>query len=718
MSNLLLTSLDLLSVSSTTRSLTSSYNASIITTNHDQGRARKAQLPDRLNFYLSSSSLPSPADSVSTAYPISPPLAPLAPPPPPPPAHVWASKAMPHVATKSEGDLSGLRIGRTNAFALSSTADYHNSLLDQHRHIIGHRPSSSQDTNTPNSLRQWFPIPNGRRAGVHSSSEKTAGESRASGVTNYPRTRKRRMTMMKRKERKSQSQGQNPIQSQRPTMRDLAMSPQPVLTRQDVEEYEALPIAVRRKYFSTLERLRFAQTSDILDQTQQARRGRGPHPNWTNQRPTTSPTCWEHPALLESLSLAKLPAKIREKHLTREEQLLVAKQLRESVILDAADEAIYKIGRRASPHVYTPTLSSSTRPSSMASVPSDKQLSASEEPHDALYDSFRWLDEEDDLDLSLAIDDYHANLKEPMPLSTPDPPAPSFRRRLSISKMTFGRTSMSSSRPATKDATCSPNTQTPSVAAFSQHTRRKSRAFSLMAPKHESQTSVASFDPTAVHYQDPEARLKLRVYLASPQKFDEAVEFGFPSNDIRSAGPSRCSPDPGRGFPHAMLSPDSENFKTFLEDDQSSTYSDDASMLDPESPKTPDTPENHTQMMRPLRFPSESEEHQHRSRGSEGGYAQAPAASREFTLRMTLTRPDLRACEEQTYQGWQAGPQSGRVSQASRSQSRNEGFIPTPPARSATMESMDRIFADIDQELGQQSDSSVVKRFWNRVRRN
>ncbi|KAI1499630.1 hypothetical protein F5X99DRAFT_269968 [Biscogniauxia marginata] len=473
------------------------------------------------------------------------------------------------------------------------------------------------------------------------------------------------------------------------------------------------------QYFSTLERLRFAQTSDILDHPQQARRGRGPHPNWTNQRPTTSPTCWDHPALLESLSLAKLPAKIREKHLTREEQLLVAKQLRESVILDAADEAFYKIGRRASPQTYTPTLSSSTRPSSMASIPSDKQLPGLDETHDALYDSFRWLDEDEDLDLSLAIDDYHANLKEPMHLPSPDPPAPSFRRRLSISKMPFGRSSMSSSRPATKDATCSPGTPTPSSVAYPQHVRRKSRAFSLMAPKHESQTSVASFDPAAVHYQDPEARLKLRVYLASPQKFDEAVEFGFPSNDIRAAGPSQGAPGPGRGFLHTMLSPDSENFKTFLEDDQSSTYSEDASMPDPESPKTPDTPENNPQMMRPLRFPGDSDDHPHRSREPEG-YTQAPAASREFTLRMTLTRPDLRACEDQIHQGWQMGPQqqSGRVSQASRSQSRNDGPIPNPPVRSATKESMDRIFADIDQEMVNQSDGGVVKRFWNRVRRN
>jgi len=52
---------------------------------------------------------------------------------------------------------------------------------------------------------------------------------------------------------------------------------------------------------------------------------------------------------------------------------------------------------------------------------------------------------------------------------------------------------------------------------------------------------INSTDTDAAYYQDPEARLKLRVYLAFPQKFDEAVEFGFPST-AESKGLSKVRP--------------------------------------------------------------------------------------------------------------------------------------------------------------------------------
>ncbi|KAI1336417.1 hypothetical protein F5Y15DRAFT_206410 [Xylariaceae sp. FL0016] len=470
----------------------------------------------------------------------------------------------------------------------------------------------------------------------------------------------------------------------------------------------------RGYYFSTLERLRFAQTSGILDQNTNDniahRRLKQPkpskvaavHPDWTGPRPISSPACRDPASFVEPLTLAKLPAKIREKHLSRAEQLLVAKQLRESVILDAADEAIYRIGRRAdrtvSPQIYTPTLSSSARPSMDSS--SDKR-EPQDQTHDAFYDSFRWLDEDEDLDLRLALDDYHADLKEPKPLSAQEPPT-SFRRRLSISKMPFGRASLSSSRPGTKD---SPN---PSPVSYPPQTRRKSRALSLITPKHTSQASIASIDPTATHYQDPEARLKLRVYLASPQKFDEAVEFGFPSNEVRAAGRETGNKNTGARQLRGPLSADSENFKTFFADDQSSTYSEDLSMPDSDSPRTPNTPDKNPQAIKPFQPLDDTDGHHHKR---PEGYAQAPAASREMTLRMTLTRPDLRACEDQIY-----GKQhAGRTSQSTSHRPDMAGSA--LQNRDTTKESMDNIWAEIDQELHSQPDG-VVKRFWNRVRRN
>lgn len=418
-----------------------------------------------------------------------------------------------------------------------------------------------------------------------------------------------------------------------------------------------------------------------------------------SQRPTTSPTHQSHPFPPDSLSLAKLPAKIREKHLTREEQLLLAKQLRESVILDAADEAIYRIGRRLTHQPLSPI---SQEPKAQAPE-MDKDM------HDDLYDCFRWLDEDEDLDLSLAIDDTsHVPSGE---FSVPRKERrPSFRRRLSISRNHFGsRISYDSSRPVTNDAVSVP--PSPALSTFNsfpQHSRRRSRAFSLITPRHTTHDSVTSIDPAAAHYQDPEARLKLRVYLSSPQKFDEAIEFGFPSHD---AFPVDSDQEPQRSAYYGLQSPSegSEHLKTFLADDRSSIYSEDMSMPDPESPKTPHTFDQPP----PRSIPPASRDSQ--TKVSEG-YAQVPVASREMTLRMTLTRPDLRACEEQIY-GWSSSAYQPS-SKLPRSSPFRDDLSSTTYVKPRPKSSMDRIFADIDQDIDSQAaHNNVMKRLWKRVKR-
>lgn len=286
-----------------------------------------------------------------------------------------------------------------------------------------------------------------------------------------------------------------------------------------------------------------------------------------------------------------------------------------------------------------------------------------------MYESFRWMDEEEDLDLRLVLDDYHANLDGvviPTPNSTR---RPSFRRQMSISKMPFGRNSFQSLQPR------SPKTETPN------HTRQKSRALSLMTPRghHVVHDSVSSIDPNATHYQDPEARLKLRVYLASPQKFDEAIEFGFPSLDQDKENKENKPPTTTSTF--------------LLNDiDSVSLFEDDVSMLDPDSPITPleyrrpspTDPSKHTPI--PVAAPKKDE-----------NYTQALAGSREMTLRMTLTRPDLRADEGALY-GWQTATKS------------------PPLAEEEAAGEMRGPFGGEDG-WGPEKDGGVVKRFWNRVRR-
>ncbi|RYP73744.1 hypothetical protein DL771_003457 [Monosporascus sp. 5C6A] len=536
----------------------------------------------------------------------------------------------------TDGELDGNDpspcLDRPNAVALASTADYHRSLLDQRQHSASngwskHESQGSQQDN--------------RRRCVDSAT--------GAFTATFPKSRK------------------------------TGKSPHPEFTQQDLEEFESLPIAIRRKYFSTLER---------LHQTR--------------------------PLPAEYLFLAKLPPKIREKYLTKEEQLVLARQLRKSVILDAADEAIYRIGRRTSsrpsPCVCTPALPPSPKPS-MEALEIEKEFSDLGKTHNDLYDSFRWLDDDEELDLRLVLDDFHTHLREcPVPKTER---RPSFRRHLSISKIPFGsRMSSDLSQPETKGGAV-PSPVSPAVSSFVlplQHARRRSRALSLITPKHTAQDSVTSIDPAAAHYQDPEARLKLRVYLSSPQKFDEAIEFGFPSNDVLPAEHDNDDQSSAKRHPRRMLSQDSGVFKTFLSDDRSSFYSEDISMPDPESPRTPHLLEHLP--LRPLQRTSKDDG---QSKPPEG-YAYVPVASREMTLRMTLTRPDLRAYEDQIH-GWSRGAYqpSSKIPQSSPFR---DDLSTSACTQAKSKDSLDRIFANLDQGVDPQSaQRGVMKRFWKRVRR-
>ncbi|KAK3337461.1 hypothetical protein B0T19DRAFT_438126 [Cercophora scortea] len=524
----------------------------------------------------------------------------------------------------------------------------------------------------------------------------------------------------------------------------------PQMTR---EEFEALPLAIQRKYFSTLERLRFARDSGLVDNISHHYDDISNH---KRRKPRQERSVSEHllssrvrrRSLLESRfstdlsspSFRTRPNNKKAREYTREEQVVLARRLRASVILDAADEAIYKLNRRMSknlrPAVEPIAPSLSSRRSSMDSHGAlrcpPSQTTSTDAPQ-SFYDSFRWLEEEEDLDLRLFLDDYHSNLREDLPCPKTQQ-RPSFRRHLSISRIPFGRNSISLSRPATKDAS------SPTSPAYSSgemagnpagHTRRKSRTLSLITPKHAPQDSLSAFDPAAAHYQDPEARLKLRVYLASPQKFDEAIEFGFPSTDPPSA-PHESSKESKvfrRRQSRQQLAAVSPNTQTFLVDDDDedddeelSLSSDQPSMADPESPKTPQAIENKAGAhgIRPLRVGATDAAHA-KDAGSHAleasGYAHAPASSREMTLRMTLTRPDLRAHEDQIY-GWRqmsGHQQPGRKSttMAPLGMDGNVTYI----GDMSHKQSMEKVSAVLDQWSTSTTDKGVMKRIWNRVRR-
>lgn len=406
--------------------------------------------------------------------------------------------------------------------------------------------------------------------------------------------------------------------------------------------------------------------------------------------------------------LLTLPDKLRRREYNIEGQEAVCRSRRNSVILDAADEAIYKPSRRANRALTTmlvsPTIASPTE--SMDFVENNGKNSRPSSLTKAMYDSFRWMDDENDLDLRLALDDYHANLDGAVLPKTGSTRRPSFRRHMSITKIPFGRASLSN---LNRNSQIFPVQQT--------HVRRKSRAFSMMQPRHAPSASVVSIDPGATHYQDPEARLKLRVYLASPQKFDEAIEFGFPSRDgistVSSKENRRALRLPVEVGPSKTTSP--EVSQTFLVDDSASLSDGDATMLDPDSPRTPSDPagifKNPYVGLPPFSNDSRASEtwspvtggkpivHKHTE-----SYAQSIAGSREMTLRMTLTRPDLRADDSMLY-GWQSvAPNSP------------PGIEAADPMELASSGNVKGPFGGVDGWGPVDKDDGVVKRIWNRMR--
>lgn len=309
------------------------------------------------------------------------------------------------------------------------------------------------------------------------------------------------------------------------------------------------------------------------------------------------------------------------------------------------------------------------------------------------YDTIRWLEQDGNLDLRLCLDDPSQGM--PAKPQSQYSERPSLRRHLSLSsKLPFARTTTSNhSRPTTNNTTSVPQ-QAPTTPS---HVRNKSRALSLMSPnKHTRQDSSMTLDLAAAHYKDPEARLRLRNYLATPQKFDEAIEFGFPSVDGEKENQPSGNQEPEED--------PIDQLRTWLNDDRSSIYSDKSSIADPESPKTPPIMDRATPMQ-PFRVPIE------RSFSSRGDLEQMPM--REMTLRMTLTRPDLRAGESEIY-GWQQqNVQMGRPHHV-----RQESSGPGSTSRQMTPKaSIERQFLSMDQEADHSYENGTLKRFWKRVRR-
>ena len=189
---------------------------------------------------------------------------------------------------------------------------------------------------------------------------------------------------------------------------------------------------------------------------------------------------------MEAQWFTALPEKIKRQHFSKEEQILLTKQC-EAVILDPADEALVRTSSKVS-HVTAlregavstlPALSHhSPRPNIRASLNSERRAS----------------------------DPTTVTSMSPSPeVSTWQPCRPSVNR--GVDPKPFAR---------------SPS------AAVGKPSMQLRRSLSLTAPNYARRPSLSQEIHT-VFYRDEDVRKKLRLYLGSPQKFDEAVEYGFPS---------------------------------------------------------------------------------------------------------------------------------------------------------------------------------------------
>lgn len=385
-------------------------------------------------------------------------------------------------------------------------------------------------------------------------------------------------------------------------------------------------------------------------------------------------------AQADSQCFHALPTKIQQKLFSPEERLRLKRAYRSSLIYDAADEAYRRdIGRSSRPATACP--SQTTVPRSRQSELSTAFYSDSESDDEdstmdhTFYDSFRWLDEDGDLDLSL--DEYHAHVAD---AASRKRNRPSFRRSLSFSTQ-LKRKQLG---PITPYATRAlPPSQTQPLTPLSARTS-ESRPSSRHRPFHGPKSSTSSIDPSAQYYQDPDARLKLRVYLASPQKFDEAIEFGFPSLDDDKENVlepvSPISPKP------TLVNSDYE-FGTFFEDDDGTMVGSPGGSIREcaaPSPVLRETPrpsvESNLLQRRQSTFPNK-------------GVPQRLPGNREMTLKMTLTRPDLR----------NDSPTSSTSSKDQKD-----------PLRLAELPPPDRTQLLWSDDLDEQG---MVKKMWRRLRR-
>lgn len=441
-------------------------------------------------------------------------------------------------------------------------------------------------------------------------------------------------------------------------------------------EFDALPYSVQRKYFSSLERLQIQQQASDEPSSGRSSRAssstpfRPPVTLSTRHRRHKSARLVQANAASNSNSalvsaaqvhfFLSLPEKLRKQHFSRDEQLRLhqAAQCEQAFLPDEleAERAQQRFDDFHFDFSHPPTCP----PAAVDRGRSRRRrLSSASSAISPSRGSFH-LPIEKDQDQDHHYHGHHHRVSS-LPhfdmMNTPiftTKESPPFRRTMSLT----AAASFRHPHPASPTMFLTDPPPPYAIGPNPRHQRAHSSSLSLSGRRSSQTPTPPIFDPEATHYQDPEARKKLRMYLASPQKFDEAIEFGFPS----TAGSDPLTPhyqlpqidSHARKFSRDMHTFLRDGKLSFLEDSTTSDNqglesSDADSIADMESPATPSSTG--------LSFRLHSRQLSHGKFSLDSPMA-SPAHSgsgqmnREMTLRMTLTRPDLRADEDQLY-GWQ-----------------------------------------------------------------
>ncbi|KAK6505580.1 hypothetical protein TWF481_007473 [Arthrobotrys musiformis] len=393
------------------------------------------------------------------------------------------------------------------------------------------------------------------------------------------------------------------------------------------EEFSRFPEAVRRKYFSSVERLRLTQKSNnnrlayANATASSARPGSNSsdcykrlsvlrHPHGHNKKEEVKPSVPPQLLLAESDALwyMRLPDSIKRKYFSKEERNILQRRCQELFPDAVADRTLYLLPPRFANRSLTTLTSHSSASINIYETTIEKD-------HTNFDQSYKYIDFLDrPSSRSSSLEDTTTDFSslalpmqnfEPTPLKAAPAPVDMASRR-----------SMRRSMSLTKNFRQSRSSFTGFVfTASAPTTRSHSHSHSLSYDAMRGSLAGTGLEHDATFWQDPDARHKLRLYLASPQNFDEAIEFGFPS----------------------------------LANDASTKKSE---VVETVSIVTAETEEKVLNTgLRPRPATSGGVESSSRQ-GSRGLNVPSRLDNREMTLRMTLTRKDLRAHDDEIY-GWQ-----------------------------------------------------------------